>query len=413
MARRRGARENDRPFTCAGVTEMLLPYGRQTIEDDDIAAVSAALKSDFLTGGPLVDQYEAAFAAATGAKHAVACNSGTAALHLAVLGLGIKPGDAVIVPTLTFLATANVVRMAGAEVVFADVDFETGLLTPETFEAAITAAKKNNFRVRAAIPVHLNGQICDLAALSQIARKHQIALIEDACHALGEHNVGAAEHSIAACFSTHPVKAIATGEGGVVTTGDDDFAIRLRHLRNHGMTRDQAEFENKDLAFVNGVPNPWYYEMHEIGWNYRLPDLLCALGISQLAKLDRFVTRRKQIATQYERLLGPLSPAIRPVSRANAVHGWHLYVIRIDFEALGTTRAQFMKALRDEGIGTQVHYVPVHTQPYYRQRYGEIALPGAAAYYERCLSIPMFPSMNDSDVERVVAALSRVAGRAC
>jgi dTDP-4-amino-4,6-dideoxygalactose transaminase len=301
--------------------------------------------------------------------------------------------------------------MAGAEVVFADVDFETGLLTPETFEAAITAAKKNNFRVRAAIPVHLNGQICDLAALSQIARKHQIALIEDACHALGEHNVGAAEHSIAACFSTHPVKAIATGEGGVVATADENFAARLRRLRNHGMTRNPVEFENADLAFADDEPNPWYYEMHEIGWNYRLPDVLCALGISQLRKLDRFVTRRREIAALYERLLAPLAPAIRPVSRANAVHGWHLYVIQVDFKSLGASRGRVMKELREVGVGTQVHYIPVHKQPYYSQMYGDIVLPGADAYYARCLSIPMFPSMKDADVERVVSALSRIVGK--
>jgi UDP-4-amino-4,6-dideoxy-N-acetyl-beta-L-altrosamine transaminase len=390
---------------------MHLPYGRQTIDDDDIAAVCAALKSDWLTGGPLVDQYEAAFAAAVGAKHAIACNSGTAALHLAVLGLDLKPDETVIVPTLTFLASANVVRMAGADVLFADVDADTGLLTPDTLQASIEVAKKMGVSVRAAIPVHLNGQICDLIGLSQIAKKHQIALIEDACHALGESNVGAAEHSIAACFSTHPVKAIATGEGGVVATADENFAARLRRLRNHGMTRNPVEFENADLAFADDEPNPWYYEMHEIGWNYRLPDVLCALGISQLRKLDRFVTRRREIAALYERLLAPLAPAIRPVSRANAVHGWHLYVIQVDFQSLGASRGRVMKELREVGVGTQVHYIPVHKQPYYSQMYGDIVLPGADAYYARCLSIPMFPSMKDADVERVVSALSRIVGK--
>jgi UDP-4-amino-4,6-dideoxy-N-acetyl-beta-L-altrosamine transaminase len=390
---------------------MHLPYGRQTIDDDDIAAVCAALKSDWLTGGPLVDQYEAAFAAAVGAKHAIACNSGTAALHLAVLGLDLKPDETVIVPTLTFLASANVVRMAGADVLFADVDADTGLLTPDTLQASIEVAKKMGVSVRAAIPVHLNGQICDLIGLSQIAKKHHIALIEDACHALGESNVGAAEHSIAACFSTHPVKAIATGEGGVVATADENFAARLRRLRNHGMTRNPVEFENADLAFADDEPNPWYYEMHEIGWNYRLPDVLCALGISQLRKLDRFVTRRREIAALYERLLAPLAPAIRPVSRANAVHGWHLYVIQVDFKSLGASRGRVMKELREVGVGTQVHYIPVHKQPYYSQMYGDIVLPGADAYYARCLSIPMFPSMKDADVERVVSALSRIVGK--
>jgi UDP-4-amino-4,6-dideoxy-N-acetyl-beta-L-altrosamine transaminase len=386
---------------------MNLPYGRQTIEDDDIAAISAALKSDWLTGGPLVDQYEAAFAEAVGAKYAVACNSGTAALHLAVLGLNLKPGDGVIVPAVTFLATANVVRMAVGEIIFADVDSDTGLLTPESLEAAIGLAEKRGIPLRAAMPVHLNGQICDLASLAQVAREHQLVMIEDACHSLGEQNVGSAEHSFAACFSTHPVKAIATAEGGVITTTAEALASRLRHLRSHGMTRNTVDFENAHLAFTNGVANPWYYEMHEVGWNYRIPDVLCALGISQLKKLDRFFARRRALAALYDDLLRPLAPAIRPVPHGNRPHGWHLYPLLIDFNKLGTPRSRFMQTLRADGIGTQVHYIPVHLQPYYRRRYGKLSLPGAERYYERCLSIPFFPSMTDDDVHHVVDGLKK------
>jgi UDP-4-amino-4,6-dideoxy-N-acetyl-beta-L-altrosamine transaminase len=382
-----------------------LPYGRQTIEDDDVAAVAAALRDDFLTTGPKVEEYERAFAAATGAAHAIACNSGTAALHLAVLAAGIGPGDAAVVPATTFLATANVVRMTGAEVVFADVDPDTGLMTAETLTDALTRVPRDH-TVKAALPVHLNGQLCDMSALAAVAQARGIALIEDACHALGIDSIGACRRSQSACFSTHPVKQIATAEGGVVTTGDADLARRMRSLRTHGMVRDPAAFSDHDLAFENGEANPWYYEMPEIGWNYRIPDVLCALGVNQLGKLPRFYRRRVEIARLYDELLAPLFPTLRPVPHGNHPHGWHIYAVLIDFAKLGTTRAQFMKVLRAKHVGTQVHYIPVHLQPYYRQRYGALNLPGAETYYARCLSIPLFPAMTDDDVRHVAGALA-------
>jgi UDP-4-amino-4,6-dideoxy-N-acetyl-beta-L-altrosamine transaminase len=382
-----------------------LPYGRQTIDADDIAAVAEALRSDFLTTGPRVGAFEQAFAAATGASHAVACNSGTAALHLASLALDLKDGTAAVVPAITFLSTANAVRMTGAEVVFADVDADTGLLTPETLAAA---CQRTDLELFAAFPVHLNGQVCDVESLAEAGKRNGLQLIEDACHALGVEGIGGTPHSAAACFSTHPVKAIATGEGGVVTTRDAELAARMKRLRSHGMSRDAQTFEDRALAFDGPTPNRWYYEMGEVGWNYRLPDILCALGIAQLKKLARFHERRQEIAALYERLLGPLAPALRPVSPANGVHGWHVYVIHIDYAGLGTTRERLMKTLADERIGSQVHYIPLHWQPYYRKRYGSLSLPGAEAYYERCLSIPMFPAMGDEDVERVAAALTRI-----
>ncbi|MEX2129057.1 MAG: UDP-4-amino-4,6-dideoxy-N-acetyl-beta-L-altrosamine transaminase [Xanthobacteraceae bacterium] len=391
------------------MSQGFLPYSRQTIDEDDIAAVAAALSADMLTTGPRVEEFEQAFAHATGAANAVACNSGTAALHLAALALDLAEGQTAVVPAMTFLATANVVRMTGAEVVLADVDPDTGLLTPATFEAAVARGAAAGRKVRAAFPVHLNGQVCDMAGLAAAAARHGIALVEDACHVLGLDGIGATAHSAAACFSTHPVKAIATGEGGVVTTRDADAAERMRRLRSHGMVREPGQFTNRELGLEDGAANPWYYEMSEIGWNYRMPDILCALGIAQLKKLDRFHARRRAIAARYERLLAPLAPAIRPVSRAASTHGWHLYVIHADFRTLGTTRARLMKALRAEGIGTQVHYIPLHWQPYYRRRYGAISLPGAEAYYQRCLSIPMFPAMSDADVERVAAVLAQIA----
>jgi UDP-4-amino-4,6-dideoxy-N-acetyl-beta-L-altrosamine transaminase len=384
----------------------LLPYGRQTIDDDDVTAVAQALRSDWLTTGPRVEEFEMAFATATGAIHAVACNSGTAALHLAALALGLGPGDLAIVPTMTFLATANVVRMTGAEVVFADVDSETGLLTSETFEEAIARAKGVAGKLRAGFPVHLNGQLCDMKALADISARREIVLIEDACHSLGVTDIGACQHSAVACFSTHAVKAIATGEGGVTTTRAPPLAETMRVLRNHGMVRDPAQFTDVTHGTQHGAANPWYYEMATFGWNYRMPDVLCALGISQLRKLLRFQARRREIAALYNKLLSPLAPTIRPVPHGQAPHGWHLYTVLIDFASLGASRRQVMQALRTKGIGSQVHYIPVHSQPYYRNRYGHIDLTGAEAYYARCLSLPFYPSLSDSDVERVAGALA-------
>ncbi len=388
-----------------------LPYGRQTIDEADIAAVATALRGDLLTTGPTVARFEAAFAAATGSAHAVVSNSGTAALHLAAMAIGLGPGDAAIVPTLTFLATANAVRMTGAEVVFADVDAEMGLLTADTLKAAVARARVLGLKPRAAFPVHLNGRVCDMAALAQVAGAHGIVLIEDACHALGLADIGACRHSAAACFSTHPVKAIATGEGGVTTTADPEIARRMAALRSHGMVREPARFQRRDLAFdADGTPNPWYYEMPEFGWNYRMPDLLCALGLSQLAKLDMFQRRRRELAALYDRLLAPLAPVIRPVPHADAAHGWHLYAVLVDFAKLGKTRGALMRALHARGIGSQVHYTPVHLQPYYAARYGTLDLPGAAAYYAQCLSIPFYPTLTDADAARVAEAFAAELG---
>ncbi len=390
-----------------------LPYGRHTIEADDIAAVSAVLKSDFLTTGPAVDSFETAFAAATGARHAVALSSGTAALHLATLALGLGPGDAVVVPSITFVATANVAELAGAEVLFADVDAETGLMTPTTLEAALE--RRGDGAPRAVYPVHLNGQSADMAGIKEVADRHGLKIIEDACHALGGtthgHPVGDCVNSDMAMFSLHPVKTIAMGEGGVLTTNDEGLAATLRGLRNHGLVRDAASFENTAMAFdKKGNANPWYYELHAPAFNYRASDIHCALGTSQLTKLERFVDARRKLADSYDEALAPLAPNIRPVSRVNrGTSGWHLYAVLIDFDGIGTERASVMHQLRESGIGTQVHYIPVHRQPYYRERHGNLDLSGADAYYRRCLSLPLYPTMTDADVARVVGALGEVA----
>jgi UDP-4-amino-4,6-dideoxy-N-acetyl-beta-L-altrosamine transaminase len=388
-------------------TDGFLPYGRQSIDDEDIAAVVAAVRSDYLTTGPRVGEFEADFARMAGAAHAVSCSSGTAALHLAALALSLEPGDVVIVPSLTFLASANMARYVGADVQFADVDPDTGLMTPETLRSAIAAA---GGRAKAVVPVHLNGQCCDMASIGTIAREHGLAVVEDACHALGGRFVGACHHSDMTAFSFHPVKTIAAGEGGLVTTNYAWLAERLSRLRNHGMTREPGRFVLREQAFdAGGSPNPWYYEMLEVGFNYRLSDIHAALARSQLAKLDRFMVARRALVTRYDAAISALRPAVQPLVRVPQQDpAWHLYVVLIDFDAIGMDRAAVMRHLREQGIGTQVHYLPVHRQPYYRERYGELAMPGADAYYARALSLPLYAGMHETDVDRVVGALRTV-----
>ena len=396
-----------------------LPYGRQVIEDDDIAAVAAVLRSDYLTTGPGGPAFEAAFAAAMEATHAIACSSGTAALHLVAMALDLGPGTVSVVPSITFLATANAVVMTGGDVVFADVDPDTGLMTPATLEAAIARAGRP---VKAVFPVHIGGQTCDLPALAEIAETAGAVLVDDACHAIGtrytengvSHAVGAGAHSVATAFSLHPVKTIAAGEGGVVTTRDPALAEKMALLRNHGMSRDAAGFTNRDLAFApDGTANPWYYEMQAPGLNYRLTDFQAALVRNQLAKLPRFAATRRAIAAYYERELAALAPLVRPVTKVEACDPvLHLYQVLIDFEALGLSRAAVMAELRAAAIGTQVHYIPVHRQPFYSARHPGLDLPGADAFYEKTLSLPLSAAMTESDAARVVAALAALCARA-
>jgi len=393
-----------------------LPYGRHTIDTDDLAAVARVLQSDWLTSGPEIDAFEQAFARKVGAKYAIACSSGTAGLHLAVLALNLGPGDKVIVPTLTFLATANAVRYAGADVVFCDVDADTGLITLETLTQAYAAAGED---VAAIFPVHLNGQCADMAAISDFARHHHLAVVEDACHAIGGTlqtadgtvtAVGSCAQSDMNVFSLHPVKTITMGEGGVITTNREDLYEKMISRRSHGMVRTPEKLRNVAQATSSdGTPNPWYYEMHELGYNYRASALHCALGASQLNKLDAFVTHRQHLVDVYDDLLRPLHPIVRPAGRVrNGQPGWHLYVVLIDFAAAKMDRARVMSTLLAAGIGTQVHYLPVHRQPYYENLYGTKPLNGADEYYARCLSLPLFPDMNDDDVSRVVQALQTI-----
>ena len=390
-----------------------LPYGRQDIDDSDVAAVVAALKSEVIAQGPRVAAFEAAVAASVGAAHGVACSSGTTALHLALAALDVGPGDICVVPAITFLSTATAALFCGAELVFADVDPETGLMTPVTLDEALGRAG----RARAVLPVHLGGRLCDTAALEGLARAAGASVVEDCSHALGSRDAagraaGSCDLSEAATFSFHPVKTIACGEGGMVTTNDASRAERMRRLRNHGVTREPSLMLDPALSMdAPGRPNPWSYEQIELGFNYRMNDLEAALGLSQLARLGDFAARRAALARRYDGLLAPLTPVVRPVAAGEGQSpALHLYGVRIDFEAAGVGRALVMRRMAEAGIGTQVHYIPLHRQPYFRERYGEQTLPGADAWYAQALTLPLFPAMADEDVDRVVEALRAALG---
>ncbi|RVU36768.1 UDP-4-amino-4,6-dideoxy-N-acetyl-beta-L-altrosamine transaminase [Hwanghaeella grinnelliae] len=390
-----------------------LPYGRQQIDQADIDAVVGVLTSPYLTTGPNVASFEAALAKAVGADHAIACANGTAALHMAYHAFGVGPETSVIVPTTTFAATASTADLLGAEVVFADVDPDTGLMTPETAQEAISRA---SFPVRCITPVHLAGQMEDMAAMRALADSVGAYLLADACHALGTVSdegwrVGACPHTHVETFSFHPVKTIAAGEGGAVTTSDAKLAQKMRRFGNHGIVRTGDEFTYKDLALdaETGAVNPWYYELAEPALNYRLSDIQCALAESQLAKLPQFVERRRALADLYDRAFSTSPAPVKPFGRTAANQpAWHLYVTLIDFDAIGKSRAAVMNALRERGVGTQVHYIPLILQPHFRCDAASNQYPGSLAYYRRALSIPLFPSMTDDDAEYVVRSIESV-----
>jgi perosamine synthetase len=375
----------------------LLPYGRQTIDDDDIAAVVEVLRSDWLTTGPKIEEFERALAAFTGTAHAVAVSNGTAALHAAMHALSIEPGDEVIVPAITFVATANSVVYCGGTPVFADVDPETLLLDPADVARRITP------RTKAIAAVDYGGQPCDYTALRALAERHSLKIVADACHALGAEEAGCPVGSLAdlSTFSFHPVKPITTGEGGAITTNDAELAAKMRIFRGHGITSDFRQREKEGA---------WAYEMAELGYNFRLSDLQCALGITQLRKLPQWITRRQEIATQYDRAFAR-SERVRALEvREGVSHGYHLYVIQL---APDLDRGAVFRALRAENIGVNVHYQPVYLHPYYRAKFGprDGLCPVAEAAYRQILSLPIFPTMNENDVADVIRAVEKVTRR--
>jgi perosamine synthetase len=381
----------NRPATEGGdpVRRTTLPYGRHWIDEDDIAAVVAVLRSDWLTTGPRVAEFEEAFAVAVGAREAVAVSSGTAALHAAMFALEIGPGDEVIVPPMTFTATANCVVYQGGTPVFADVNPDTLLLDPSRVAERVTS------RTKAVITVDYAGQPSYYDELRAVTGKHGLALIADVCHALGATDAARPVGSLAdlSTFSFHPVKHITTGEGGMITTDDPTLARRMRQFRNHGITTDHRQRE---------VAGSWLYEMTDLGYNYRIPDVLCALGLSQLKKLPAWLSRRRAIAGRYDAAFADM-PGVRPLAvRRGVGHAYHLYVVRV-----AADRGQVFAALRAEGIGVNVHYIPVHLHPYYRATFGTgpSLCPVAEAAYEQVLSLPIFTRMTEADVEDVIQAV--------
>jgi perosamine synthetase len=380
----------------------MIPYARQSVDEDDIAAVVDVLRSDWLTTGPKVAEFEHALAEVAGTRHAITFSSGTAALHGTMHALGIGPGDEVLVPALTFAATANCIVYQGGKPVFVDVDPDTLLIDVSD------AARKVTHRTRAIIAVDYAGQPCDYQALHGLARRHGLSLVADACHALGASYRGRPVGSLAllSAFSFHPVKHVAAGEGGAVTTDDAAFAERLRRFRNHGIATDHRQ---------RATTGAWHYEMIELGYNYRLSDIHCALGLSQLVKLPGGIRRRQEIARRYDAAFAEL-PGIRPLAvRPDVEHAYHLYVLRL----AGNRDAAFA-TLRAAGIGVAVHYPPVHLHPFYRERFGtqDGSCPVAEAACRKVLSVPMYSSLRDVEVEHVINGVrktltgsARITGR--
>lgn len=381
----------------------MIPYGRQDITDEDIAAVEAVLRSDFLTQGPQVPAFETTVAEAAGAAHAVAVNSATSALHIACLALGLGPGDLMWTSPITFVASANVGHLCGAEVDFVDIDAETFNMDPAALAAKLEIARKTGRLPKIIMPVHMCGQSADMAAIGALAREFGVHVVEDASHAIGgafqDRPVGDCEHSDICVFSFHPVKIVTTAEGGAATTQSPELAARMDRLRSHGVTRDAS-------LMTKPSEGGWFYQQLDLGLNYRMTELQAALGVSQMTRLDTYVTRRNAFADRYDRLLGNMALA-RPGRLDGAYSAFHLYVVRVD----ATRRRSVFDALRSNGIGANVHYIPVHLQPYWQGHgFKPGDFPVAEDYYDRAISIPLFATMTEDQQDEVVSQLGSALG---
>ena len=381
------------------MTLKMIPYGRQNIRLDDVWAVIKVLKSDWLTQGPKVAEFERQVASFVGAKHAIAVANGTAALHLAVAALNLEPGSEGITTANTFVATPNAMLYNRIKPDLADIDKDTYNISLSDVE------KRLNEKTKLLLPVHFAGLPVDMDRLKSIAASHDLHVIEDAAHAIGATytngaRVGSCRYSDMTIFSFHPVKTITTGEGGLITTNSDAYAEKLMALRTHGISKDP-------LRHAENAGLPWYYELQHLGFNYRITDIQCALGSAQFKKLRIFLDRRREIASMYERAFADLEHVQRPFIREG--HGLHLYILQIDFDAIPKSRTSVMMELRARGIGTQVHYIPVYKQPYYQEKFDfdESNYPNTETYYKRCLSIPLYPAMTNSDVRKVVREIHR------
>ena len=385
----------------------MIPYGRQEITEADIDSVVAVLKSDFLTQGPMVPRFEQSVAKHVGARHALAVNSATSALHIACLALGLGEGDWLWTTPITFVASANCGLYCGAKVDFVDIDPVTYNLCPKALETKLQVAEQQGRLPSVLVAVHLCGQPCDMAAIHVLAQRYGFKVIEDASHAIGGKYqgefIGNGRYSDITVFSFHPVKIITTAEGGMVLTNDDELADHMALLRSHGVTRDQQ-------LMTHEPDGPWYYQQVDLGFNYRMTELQAALGVSQMERLDQFVNRRHQLAQRYDTLLESL-PVITPWQHPDSYSGFHLYVIRLQLDKIDKTHRQVFEALREQGVGVNLHYIPVHTQPYY-QKMGFKAgdYPQSEMYYAEAISLPIFQSMVDGQQDAVVHALKAALG---
>ncbi|MHA7819022.1 MAG: UDP-4-amino-4,6-dideoxy-N-acetyl-beta-L-altrosamine transaminase [Erythrobacter sp.] len=375
-----------------------IPYGRQSISQADIDAVVEVLKSDFLTQGPVVPAFEAAIADHCGARHGVAVNSATSALHIACLALGVGPGDRVWTSPLTFVASSNAALYCGAQVDFVDVDPRTYNMCPIELEKKLDSAARDGTLPKVIIPVHLTGQSCDMKAIHELASNHEVRIIEDASHAIGAsyrgEPVGKCRYSDITVFSFHPVKIVTTGEGGMATTNDDGLAELMRLDRSHGITREPDRIEAQD-------PGAWYYEQQRLGYNYRMTDINAALGLSQMSRLESIIERRQDIARIYNEAFADL-PLTVPWQHSDAASAWHLYVIRVPADG---HRGVF-EELRSKGIGVNLHYIPVYWQPYYRRLgFARGHCPNAERYYTEAISLPMFPTITREQQDNVIAGV--------
>lgn len=382
----------------------MIPYGRQDITQADIDAVVAVLHSDYLTQGPMVPRFEQAVADYCDAKHAVAVNSATSALHIACLALDLGPGDWLWTTPVTFVASANCGLYCGAQIDFVDIDPRTYNLCPEALERKLIVAEGEGRLPKVVVPVHLCGQPCDMEAIHALAKRFGFRVIEDASHAIGGRYkgepIGNGRYSDITVFSFHPVKIITTAEGGMALTNDAELANRMGLLRSHGITRDPAQMTHE-------ADGPWYYQQIDLGFNYRMTELQAALGVTQMERLERYVARRHQLARRYDELLAEL-PLVTPWQHEDSYSGLHLYVIRLKLDNITRTHRQVFESLRELGIGVNLHYIPVHTQPHYtRMGFNQGDFPEAERYYREAISLPMFQTMSDAQQDEVVAAIRK------